>query len=443
MSWNTWGRWGVTMLMVGCSSKLQVDTNPPSGGTGGGGGASIETGPEGGSLVPGNVGQHCVPSTTLTEAVGTIGQADVLELAHCADGLTCGSDGVCGAIPDCPQTTGICIVSRPNPNASGTGGVGGSGGSPSFGGDGQAVALPEAGVQGLAADESRVYWVEYGTRDSLGNYTNDGALKAYDGKTIMTLSSNLRGPLALGLTSSHVYVYLDGAPLLGTTLKRQLVRVPLAGGEPELIQDGVDPITFVGVGDRAFWGGLGTIYSVTADANASPAAFQTDVSYPTALTADATDIYYIDEEGLGTIESAPIAGGPPVSTGAHVIPFFVKGDSIYGFDGTDGQSDVVLDQVPKVGGTVQRVRALGAAGYRAVQVVGERYFWDQYTEGASAGELGILSASFDPSSPIVRVFRAPVPPSFASQRAAWVVTTTTVYWTDGSAIYSRSLADLP
>jgi hypothetical protein len=444
MSWNTWGRWGAAMLVVGCSSKLQVDTSAPAGGTGGGGGgASLETGPEEGEFLPGNVGQQCIPSTTLTEAVGTVGQADVLDLAHCAAGLACGSDGVCGAIPDCPQATGICVVSRPNPNSSGTGGADGNGGNggsgnnggmKGSGGDGQAISMPEGGIQGLVADESRVYWVEYGTRDSLGNYANDGALKASDGKTTTTLSSSLRGPVALGLTSSHVYVYVDGAPLLGTTLKPQLVRVPLAGGDPELVQDRAVPLSFASAGERAFWGTAGNIYTMTSDAAAVPSIFQAGIAYPIGLVADDTNLFFVDEAGSGQIQSAPLAGGPPTSLGFALYSFFLRDDSIYGFD----PAEAVLDRAPKAGGSVERVRALGV--YGGPRLVGDRYFWEGSRESGDT-LFTILSASFT-SDPISLVLQASGEPSGGSDDSQWAANATAIYWTDGSAIYSRSLSDL-
>lgn len=463
MNRNVWGCWTVA-LVLGCSSRLQVDHGWPT--SGGSGGAQAGNGANGGSdtgvmagaggtitepIPPGSYGQPCIPSFTRTEAMGTFGQADVLALAHCAVGLTCSADDLCVPIPDCPQTSGICAVYRSDSSATAGGGAGGasggaggvsSGGGHSFGGDGAALALPETGVQALVADDSSVYWVEYGTRDALGNYANDGSLKVYDGAATKTLSSSLTGPVDLALTSRHAYVYVDGAPLLGSSLTPQLLRVPLSGGKAELIQDGITPQSFVGAGNRAFWGRVsvtnggvtGAIYSATADVDAVPSVFVPNVIVPRNFAADETSLYYNDLGGSPQIQSAPIAGGPPVSTGVIFSQFVLRGDSIYALDG-DGAGGLVLAQAPKAGGPVKHVRPLGDGG-GDLRLVGDRYFWVR--SGADSSRFEIMTASFASSEPVTRLLEATSLPD----KAVWAVTATALYWFDGSAIYSRSLADL-
>ena len=190
--------------------------------------------------------------------------------------------------------------------------------------------------------------------------------------------------------------------------------------------------------------------SVAADAGAAPSTFLTAGTGPdltTCLAADTTNIYY-------TGGSVPIAGGPPVSLGFSFYRFVLRGDFIYGIDEIDdvyqpvvepngfvgSARTVFLEQASKIGGTAQLVRTLGVStGGLAIAVVGDRYFWDE----SYGSQLSVRAASFDSSSPIVHVLDATVRWTFYFQALPWAVTPAALYWTDGSAIYSRSLSDLP
>lgn len=193
-------RWLAVLVLFGCASKLQVETDPAAPG-GGSGGDSGGMGGTVGTETRGTLGKACVPGGTANEAIGSVAQADVTRLDRCDDGLTCGPTGTCIVIPDCPQPTGICALYRAQPadnrqEAGGFGGIGSGGGSSD-------VAFPEPPIVALAANETALYWVEYGTRDSLGNYQHDGALKSVplSGGEVTTVSASLPGPLQLWLTT--------------------------------------------------------------------------------------------------------------------------------------------------------------------------------------------------------------------------------------------------
>jgi hypothetical protein len=180
----------------------------------------------------------------------------------------------------------------------------------------------------------------------------------------------------------------------------------------------------------------GTIYSASAEVGAVPSAFLTNATEPENLAADATSLYFIDGGGPSQVESAPLTGGPAVSTGITLSQFVLRGDSIYALDGADNGDELVLDQAPKAGGTIRRIRGLGNSG-GDIHVVGDRYFWARYQSDST--EMVVLTASFVSSDPVERVLDAPM----QSNKPLWAVTTTALYWSDGNAIYSRSLADLP
>src|SRR4051794_29904174 len=131
MKFSSCGRWGITLLLVGCGSRLQVDRTPPGDGSGGTGGTTVlaHVGGYGGQNAapagPGSLGERCIKGGTSTDAMGTFAQADIVELDHCNDRLDCGPDGICVALPNCPQASGVCLVRAPDPGVN-NGGAGGS-----------------------------------------------------------------------------------------------------------------------------------------------------------------------------------------------------------------------------------------------------------------------------------------------------------------------------
>jgi hypothetical protein len=321
---------------------------------------------------------------------------------------------------------------------------GGSGGaSTSYGGEGQTIyySTDENGVTALTASESRVYWVEYGTRDTLGNYQHDGALLAYtiaDGTTTV-LASGLEGPIGVELTTSHAYIYVDGGRPLNTPTRSQLLRVPLAGGSTALVQDGARPASFAAAGSRAFWSrhhdaASPGIYSMTSDANAVPSLFVT--GYATSLKTDTTNLYYLADQGL---MHSPIASAAPVAVGSFYGAFVLHADGIFTVESLNPGG--LLQRAPKSGGDFLRVRALGSGTPSALSAVGDRYFLNvtqssQWTPWGYGSIRQVLTAGFVSTDPPIRLLER-TPPSNA--RLRWVGTADALYWSEGRAIYKQPL----
>lgn len=76
-------------------------------------------------------------------------------------------------------------------------------------------------ISGITADGENLYWLNYGTRDHLGNYNNDGALLAYSfqSRVTRTVVAALSGPVDLEVTIAHAYFLEDGGPLNGGVAK--------------------------------------------------------------------------------------------------------------------------------------------------------------------------------------------------------------------------------
>ena len=489
---NHWCRWLPFALLVGCSGKLNVgDTHGTAGagsnaGAGGGGqvtaGAAGSAGEifidptagsagldhsvagfdsggaagSGGAPVqppgPGSLGQACLKTSSAIEADGTVAKATVTTPIHCDYGLTCNASNRCEVIGNCPNAMGPCIVHRPAlaagdaGGAAGTGGAGGAAGadnefSAGAGGvgtvyTGLGTVRSAVGVMAMTADDTHLYWVEYGTRDSLGNYQNDGALMAYslaDGK-LATLGADLKGPRTLGVTSAHAYVSVDGAGIVGTETKNQVLRLPLAGGAAAIVASDDFGTRFAATGETIFWSDR--IKWQTATGTAAPTALIESI-FDSDGTADATHLYYETSAGISRI---PVAGGTAQSLVAPNYPFALTADTLYGIEQVDGPG-CVLSKVAKAGGTWLRSRALGAGWVRGLQIVGDRVFLATSDDTSDFGRIRFSTALLTSNDPPVRI--GEIYQRGKRPEVTFAATAQAFFWSDGRAIYQRKLSDLP
>jgi hypothetical protein len=314
----------------------------------------------------------------------------------------------------------------------------------------------------MAGDDTHLYWVEYGTRDSLGNYQNDGALMswAFESAVTTTLASRLPGPLDLAITESHAIVYTDGAPLVGRTIHPQVLRISLSGGNPEVVQEGEVPTSFAAVGGEAFWsttawtqgsGGAGGSSGTTAIYSISGAAGDTArvVVAPSAsygyygLTADATHLYYGTYDSSSAISRVRHDGSAPEQVLSPFYPFGVRGAVIDGIESVN-HPGIVLDEGPTSGGTWQRARALGAGDVWKVQFVGDRLYLDShplapppFVQASDWTRIGILTARLAAGDPPIRLLERNASQTYRYLDHLWVGTARALYWSDGRTIYAQ------
>jgi hypothetical protein len=299
------------------------------------------------------------------------------------------------------------------------------------------------GIVALAATESHVYWLEYGTRDSLGHYQHDGALMSSTGAdgTIATVAIGLDGPSGLGVTTTHAYVGTVGTD---TPPGTQLSRVPLSGGSPQPLTAAKYPYTsfnFAATGDRAFWDMGEGIYSMSSNSDAVPTLF---LEASGVMAVDTTDLYYLSSDGL--MMRTPIASAAPMELGAWShFAVALHDDGIYSFFYLKSEAvtppvyGAFLARAAKSDGIFERVRPLGAGYPNTLQVVGDRYFFDlnYYDEQAASSRKRVLTASFVDDAPPTQLVDFPQP--LTEPELLWVGTGEALYFSDGHTLRRQPL----
>jgi len=405
----------------------------------GGGGSSGVSNP-----TTGRLGQPCTSGALLSEGVeGIDGTASTIQsLSHCDEGLSCNTDGNCVIAPDCPEDSDVCVVRHAtlgdNVGADPPQSAWGIPESSSY-----ARSIERNGVMALTASESRVFWVEYGTRDAAGDYQHDGTLLSYtpeDGTTSV-IATDLEGPIGVEVTSSHAYVYVDGAQPLGKPIHAQLLRVPLSGGSTELVQEDTFPTGFTGshfvaADGRAFWSTEGTeippnLYSMTADTAAVPSVFVAE--HVISMAVDGSYLYYSSPSAL---LRSPTAAAAPVAIQEPQLDFVLHDGAIYTVLGVNSDGGI-LARTALSGGGPDRVRGLGSGGPMRLRRVGDRFFFESVPLSSDTGQRRVMTASFVNDDPPIQLLTRPNRRSSIDH--LWVGTSSALYWSDGRAVYKQTL----
>lgn len=486
------GVWVPLLVALGCG-RMDVGTMQPSatGGAGGTGGMSgmyfavggmlVDVGGSGGRSVGGaetggsamkmggqsadggappfigGLGTSCVPGEVKVEAYGSPGAADVKTLDRCAEGLTCNSAKLCVPTPACDGTAQNDCLVYGTARTDGTISTG-TGGS-STGGQSGGSSVPEGVViSGITADGENLYWLNYGTRDRLGNYNNDGALLAYSfqSRATRTVVAALSGPVELEVTNAHAYFLEDGGPLNGGVAKpTKLRRVLLTGETPELVAPSVPTTTnadwHAADGADFFWADPSGVYGI-ADSQNSPrrvdyTGYSVTVGGGTLYYAVNGNIRRVASDGGGV--NAGGAGGAdshPTDFVAPAFPAAVSGDYLYGLEPVqvnvqNGSFDAaVLSRTPtSSGGAWVRIQGLGIGYPYELRLLGNRFFLAEWSGNSS--QTSVLTGTFASVTQPARVLERQRRSTLVDN--LWVGTASALYWSDGTAIYRRTLAPLP
>jgi hypothetical protein len=349
-----------------------------------------------------------------------------------------------------------------NGHVGGEPGAGGAPEQPPFVCEACEVVAETPAIRALWAASDRLYWTEYGSFDVLDNYEDDGRLMslAFEGGEPSVVASRLGGPTWLAISEQYAYVWLEHAN--AGTGALQLARVPLEGGEPELLQGFPDGLGgfgpgqdwgrrhLVAKGGYAYWfkptrpemgptGDDGTIYRLAEDSAEPPEAFQEVVGFR-RLLADETNVYVHVLEGITAV---PHEGGAatPLFTSPDGYTEYddltLAGDAFYGIEWNTKQYIVTL---PLAGGSFERVAGMNRQ-WRARLVTDGSSFVGNVRLPFSDEVLSAVLVAGDLTEPDSATTLASGPPWSDEQFThetfpAWDATATTVYLGYEDRLYS-------
>ena len=281
---------------------------------------------------------------------GAAGTPDIVE----TDGGAAGAAGAAGVVFQCPTCT---------------------------------VVADDQDVRSVTVSGGKVYWVDYGKYDHLGNYDYNGRLFSRDisGGAQTLIVDGLAGPEEVSVSGSYAYVLIDHRTQ--PNLPQGLLRVPLAGGTPveistSSVNDYVTLPRLSAAPGYEFWV---LNAGIVRAANAADATKEV-VLAPRGveqITNDGTTLFFRDSKGLWAM---PLAGGDPVQLYAYPDSLFpnsfnlvVSGAYLYSLEIPEHTTDTAhyLIRMPKTGGAWTRL-ADTEPNLSELAVDGERLFVGGY-----------------------------------------------------------------
>ncbi len=429
---TTWGGLGVGVtLVVAACSGTSVNSAGDLNEHGGAGGS----GATGGSTVVPTAGRNSGGSSGSTNGAGNGGTI-----------ATAGTNGDRGGDAGAPATGGTGGDVEPT-------GDGGQAGDESVVECETCSVIATGDIRGLAASGEAIYWVDFGTKDTLGNYNEDGKLNVIakpTGVAAQTVASGLHEPQALSLTANYAYIF---AGEVGTGATRGIVRVPLAGGAAESLQTLPNASftsyrVFATTPGYVYWTWGGAVYRIADTSGATMETFiaARGVTHIVGSTSvlyfeDATGIFS-DDPATGTPVSFSAAGQSIDSVLTNLTIQFADSDYLYAIEepATSQGGHVYLSRAAPVDGAWKRVAPSPQVDpgldstWDQLSVLGVNYFLDPIgPSGTSAIYQGALNASSN------QLFSLP---SYRGKVAAWTLSSSWLYVAAEGRLYEQLLTHL-
>ena len=308
------------------------------------------------------------------------------------------------------------------------------------------AAAPD--IRAIATGSERVFWVEYGSYDGLGNYQDDGRLMslAFAGGEPTIVAEGLQGPVEVEVSDDFAYVILEQSSAAAGAI--ELARVPLDTGDVEVLQAvpdyGYDDQLrenvvdwfhryFVAESGFAFWANGNAVYRLAEGAVTPPEKFL-DTEQLFSLVGDDAQLYLYDVEGF---KSVPYTGGQPTLIRAFYtapgIPAYyglsVVGDYIYGYE---WHEPAFISRMPKLGGVWKHLVEIDSPPSQLV-IDGDEYFDDRAPYlGQGVWENSLRRGNLSSDSPSVILATSPLwdqgDAYNNSYWRAWDVAPTAVYF---------------
>jgi hypothetical protein len=272
-------------------------------------------------------------------------------------------------------------------------------------------------IRGVATGRERVFWIEYGSYDGLGNYQDDGRLmsQAFASGPPTVVAEGLQGPIEFEVSDDFAYVVVDHSSVAAGPI--ELARIPLDTGIVEVLQalqpnateervvNWIDDF-FVAKGGLAFWAEHDVIYRLAEDETGPPTKFL-DTAKLFNLAGDDSQLFLHDVEGF---KSVPYAGGTPTVLREEYlepgIPRYyglsVVGDYMYGVESQDFETSY-LSRMAKAGGTWKRLTEMqlkpGWVMPTQLVIEGGEYFDVRAREAQGGWDCSLREGSLSSDAP--------------------------------------------
>ncbi|HEU5073213.1 MAG TPA: hypothetical protein VFU02_03555 [Polyangiaceae bacterium] len=337
------------------------------------------------------------------------------------------------------------------PNTSG--GTGGSGENTGIAGLPDCATLPDQpcrlveghDIRALATDGTRLYWIEYGTEDDLGNSRYDGRIMAQDlvGGATEPVVEDLGDPVGLALSESYFYVHAERWLHESGGETTALVRLPRAGGAAELIQDDLSSRgpegngncpypCFAATRDFSYFYHLGSIHRVSEEPGATSSVLWAGADPP--FVCDPENTVYANTQAHG-LEQLPFEAEEAEPLREYVQSFQWDAGALYWVEVPNDSAYLVRWQRGE--GPSERVAELTRRGPNrtSLKVAQGHYF--VFLENWSEGEevSMIVSGSLAEPERVTKRVELAYPfdgGSYFSQR--WLGTPEAIYWIEDGAI---------
>jgi hypothetical protein len=225
---------------------------------------------------------------------------------------------------------------------------------------------------GIAVDDVNVYWTNEGGSGSVMKVPVGGG-------TPTTLASGQGAAFGIAVDATSVY---------WTTItgNHAVMKVAIAGGAPTVLAPATSPWAIV-VRDGGVYFTDGDDVMMVPAAGGDAVTMAVAQEFPSSLAVDATNLYWANSRGAGTIVKLPLAGGTPTtlasSTGSASIA--VDAANVYfTSQGVIGPNDGTVVRVP-IGGGAPTTLVDGQASPKGIAVDANGVYWLDTGIGAVMG----------------------------------------------------------
>ena len=189
--------------------------------------------------------------------------------------------------------------------------------------------------------------------------------------------SSLCQPVILASNGYPNGIAVDATHVYWTDLITGVMRLPLAGGTPELLAPADSPEAIALDPAHVYWTAKNSVGRIDLGGGTATSLLSTTLKTGAwALAIDGSTLYWADQI-LGTIQVIPVGGGPSTTVAKGLSApdgVVVDATDVYWAEGTDQQTEGSISRMPKAGGSPVTLAA-HQQGPRALALDDTSVYW--------------------------------------------------------------------